>query len=67
MVSAYSDFSTPPERFWGYLGRIYPEGASDLTSLGGRRRHLKFDTEKEMMEEKAWILLLNLDTYDLWQ
>ena len=26
---------------WG-LGRIYPEGEDDLTSLGGRQRHLKF-------------------------
>ena len=26
----------------GDLGRIYPEGEDDLTSLGGRQRHLKF-------------------------
>ena len=27
----------------GHLGRIYPEGEDDLSSLGGWQRHLKFD------------------------
>ena len=31
-----------PVRNWGGLGRIYPEGEGNLTSLGGRQRHLKF-------------------------
>ena len=34
----------PPHHITGgYLGRSYPEGEADQTSLGGCRRHLKFD------------------------
>ena len=31
-----------PARYWG-VERAYPEGEADPTSLGGCRRHLKFD------------------------
>ena len=41
-----SNMMRTPESFSNYTSkkeRIYPDGGSDQTSLGGRRRHLKFD------------------------
>ena len=32
----------------GDLGRIYPEGEGDRTSLGGRQRHLKFGKKSKI-------------------
>ena len=34
---------TPHHITGGYLGRSYPEGEADQTSLGGWHWHLKFD------------------------
>ena len=33
----------PHHLIGGYLGRSYPEGEADQTSLGGWHWHLKFD------------------------
>ena len=35
--------ASPQHVTGGYLERAYPEGEADQTSLGGCRRHLKFD------------------------
>ena len=37
----------------GHLGRIYPEGEDDLSSLGGWQRHLKFDKIDAAAESTA--------------
>ena len=39
----------------GDLGRIYPEGEGDRTSLGGCRRHLKFGEKNRKSAAAALI------------
>ena len=39
----------------GDLGRIYPEGEDDRTSLGGRQRHLKFRKNRKSAAAAAII------------
>ena len=45
--------ASPQHVTGGYLERAYPEGEADQTSLGGCRRHLKFDKINTAAESAA--------------